>query len=127
MTRAKPPVTPEVIQQLKSSVAKRRVSHLENAYGQFHERTIDASGSAGQLMTQMNKIYTLASGMGAVMRIVAGNPVVADQFEPEDPNSEAPLRDSTISRLNNMVAAICELISDEIDIAAADFNDRGQA
>ncbi|NML61796.1 hypothetical protein HHL21_12035 [Massilia sp. RP-1-19] len=127
MSRAKPPVTPEAIEQIKAAISSRRVSHLENRYGQFHERTIDASGSAGQLMSQLNTIYTVLSGLGTVMRIVAGNPVLEDQFDPDDPTSEAPLSNLAISRLTNMTAAICELIADEIDGAAMGFNDRGQA
>lgn len=122
---AQSPVPSEVIEQIEA-ITKQRVSHLEKRYGQFDERTIDASGSAGRLMTQMNQIYTICSGLGAVMRIVAGNPVLEDAFDPDDPTGEPPLSDSAISRLTNMTAAMCEMIADGIDSTAVDFNDRGQ-
>lgn len=127
MTRAKPPVTPEAIEQIKAAISSRRVSRLENKYGQFHEATIDTSGSAGRLMTQMNSIYTVLSGLGAVLRIVSGNPVLEDAFDPDDPTSEPPLSNFAISQLTNMTAAICELIADQIDSTAADFNEQVQA
>lgn len=122
MSPAKPVVAPNDIEQIEA-IATRRVSYLENQYGQFHEGTIDASGSAGQLMTQMNSIYTVLSGLGVVMRVVAGNPVLEDAYDPDDPTSEPPLSDSAISRLQNMAAAICEMIADDIDGTAAAFND----
>lgn len=126
MSRAKPPVTPEAIEQITATIANRRVSHLENDYGQFHDRTIQASGVDGRLMTDLNRIYQICSGLGAVLRIVSGNPVLEDYFDPDDPESEAPLSARTISQLTNMAAAVCEFISDDIDATAAFFNERGK-
>lgn len=127
MSRAKNVEAPLEIDEIVAAVGQRRVSHLENRYGQFYERTIDANGSAGRLMTQMNSIYTVLSGLGAVMRIVAGNPVLEDAFDSDDLTSEPPLSNGTISQLTNMTAAICEMIADDIDSTAVSFNDRGRA
>jgi hypothetical protein len=118
---------PDTIERIQAEIAIVRRSSLEDKYGQFHEATITASGSARPLMEQMNRIYTMCSGLGVVLRIVAGNPVLEDAFDPEDSSSEPPLSATAISRLVNMSAAICEFISDEIDSSAATFNDRGQA
>lgn len=127
MTRAKASVMPEAIEQIEGAVTQCRVSHLESKYGQFHEKTIAASGPAGRLMAQLNTIYTVLSGLGAVLRIVDGNRVIADAYDPDDPASDPPLSDSVISQLTSMTGAICELIADDIDGTAVVFNERGQA
>ncbi|MFC0132001.1 hypothetical protein [Massilia eurypsychrophila] len=118
---------PDTGKRIQAEIASVRRSSLEEKYGQFHEATIAASGSAAPLIEQMNRIYTMCSGLGVVLRIVAGNPVLEDAFDPEDSSSEPPLSNTAISRLVNMSAAMCEFISDEIDSSAATFNDRGQA
>jgi hypothetical protein len=130
MSRAKPPVTPEVIEQHFAEIANRRESLLEMTYGQFRDRTIDAAdlahAGAGSLMRDLNRIFSVCHGLGTVMRIASGNDVLNDAYDPDDADSEHPLSSAAINSLTTMTAAVCEWIADDISRTADDFNAQGE-
>lgn len=103
-------------------VALPRLALLEDPYHQYPEKLIAqavAVGvSAAPYLRDLNQVAALTAGLGVVMRIMAGTPVVADQYDPADPNSEPPLSSSAINALANMGAEICELIADNISRSA---------
>ncbi|MBA5686962.1 hypothetical protein [Rugamonas apoptosis] len=103
---------------------------LEDNYMSFWESTIqqnkEASPNAGLLMERLNRIQQLCAGMGVVMRIVGGNPVLEDCYNPEDA-SEPPLSNTAISALTNMVATVCEGISEDIALTADKLNEQVRA
>lgn len=103
-----------------------KLSLLEERYEQFSPELIANSyavrASPVPYMRKLNQIFTICAGMGVVMRIVAGNPVVADSHDPNDPDSAAPLSKSAIGFLVMMTAELCEKISDDISILAGEAN-----
>lgn len=129
MSRAKPPVTPEVIEQHLAEIANHRESLLEMTYGQFHDRTIDTADrerhGAGDLMRDLNRFFSVCHGLGTVMRIASGNDVLSDSYDPDDPNCAAPLSSAAINSLTTMAATLCEWIADDISCTADRFNSRG--
>lgn len=127
MSRAKAPVTPEVLEQHVEQIAKVRLSYFEKKYPQFSDETIANAGEANRLMVDLNKIFTICTGLGVVARIVAGNDVVRDFHDEEDPESPAPLSGSAINALVTMTAEILEGVADRITRTADEFGDRGQA
>lgn len=130
MSRAKAPVTPEVIEQHIAEIANPRESLLELKYGQFNDRTIDAADrdrrGAGDLMRDLNRIFSVCRGLGTVMRIASGNDVLNDQHDPDDADSQPPLSSAAINSLTTMVAAVCEWIVEDIGCTAERFNSRGE-
>ncbi len=98
-------------------------SPLEDRYEQFPAHVIDLAEAAGTPiephLRQLNRIQLLCAGMGVVMRIVSGNPVMAACYDPQDDGTASPLSELAIGHLTNMVATMCEGISEEI-IASAD-------
>lgn len=109
----------------------QRESQLEQKYMAFWDSTIQqnekTSPNAGRLMERLNRIQQLCAGMGVVMRIVGGNPVLEDSFDPEDASTEPPLSNTAISVLTNMVATVCEGISEDIALTADKLNEQVQA
>jgi hypothetical protein len=130
MSRAKPPVTPQAIEQIQAEIVNCRESHLEMTYGQFNDATIDASDKArfgtGSLMRDLNRIFAICNGLAAVMRIVSGNDVLKDFHDPEDADSEPPLGRAAINSLVTMTAAVCEAMADDISRTSDAFNGRGE-
>lgn len=130
MSRAKPPVTPEVIEQHIAEIANQRESLLEMTYGQFNDRTIDAADrdrrGAGDLMRSLNRIFSACHGLGTVMRIASGNEVLNDLHDPDDADSQPPLSSAAINSLTTMVATVCEWIAEDISGSADRFNSRGE-
>lgn len=130
MSRAKPPVTPEAIEQCLAQIANRRKSHLEMTYGQFGDQAIDAADTAhpgaGSLMRDLNRIFSICNGMATVMRIASGNDVLMDFHNPDDADSEPPLSRAAINSLTTMVAAVCEWIGDDISRTSDHFNAQGE-
>lgn len=127
MSRAKAPVTPEVIEQHIAEIAKQRESLLEMTYGQFSDRAIDAAGrGAGGLMRDLNRIFSVCHGLGTVMRIASGNDVLNDTYDPDDADCQPPLSSAAINSLTTMAAAVCEWIAEDISCAAERFNSRGE-
>lgn len=105
-----------------------RLSAHESTYGQFFDRTIAASApGAAQLIRNMNRMHDLVSGLGVVLRIVTGNAVLTDNYNPGDPDSPAPLSATAEGMLTAMAATICEDIRDSIEARAARFNIQVQA
>lgn len=127
MSRAKTPITPEVLEQHVARIAKNRTSYLEKKYPQFSGETVAMAGEAGRLMLDLNKIFTICTGLGVVARIVAGNDVVRDFHDEDEPESAAPLSGSAINALVTMTAEILEGVADRITRTADEFGDRGQA
>lgn len=129
MSRANPPVTPEVIEENIAEISNRRASHFEMTYGQYDDQAIEAANAAhrggGRRMGDLNRIFSICQGMAAVMRIAAGNDTVADFHDPDDADSEPPLSRAAINSLTTMCAAVCEWIADDISLAADVFKDQG--
>jgi hypothetical protein len=130
MSRAKPPVTPEVIEQHVAEIANHRESHLEMTYGQFRDCTINAATraypGAGGLMREINRIFSICHGLGTVMRIAPGNDTLIDFHDPEDADSGPPLSRAAVNSSTTMVAAVCEWMADDISRTADAYNDRGE-
>lgn len=103
-------------------------SPLEAKYGVYYERTIAHAQSAlgghgpAPLMRDLNRIHQIVSGLGAVLRIVNGNAVIEDEYDPEDPNSLPPLSKTTEGMLTAMAAAMCEQLADGIEKQAGAYN-----
>jgi hypothetical protein len=130
MSRVQPPVTPEVIEQHCAEIANQRKSHLEKTYGQFYDPAIQAADAAhpgsGNLMRDLNRIFSICDGLGTVMRIASGNDVLMDFHDPDDADSEPPLSRAAINSLTTMAAAVCEWIGDDISRTADRFNGQGE-
>jgi hypothetical protein len=130
MTRAKPPVTPETVDQMQAEIAEGRQSHLESAPGQFFDRTMKAADiaypGAGGLMRDLNRVFDICNGLATVMRIVSGNDVLADFHDPEDSDSEPPLSRAAVNTLTTMTATVCEWLADDISRTSDRFNGRGE-
>lgn len=100
----------------------RRKSPHEEKYHQFDADVI-AAASAARIdpepqLELLNKVAALCAGMGVVARIIAGNCVVEDTVDPDDPNSIQPLSQVALSHLQNMIGELCEYIYEDISIAA---------
>jgi len=102
--------------------APRMLSPLEQAYGVFSDSTIQAAGRAGPLMRDLNRVQQIVAGLGAVLRIVGGNTVVADEHEPDRPSSMPPLSQTTQHVITTMAAAVCEQLADDIAARAQESN-----
>jgi hypothetical protein len=116
--RATPTAAAALQQAAQQTVLQQRVSVYEQAFGQFPEdliqQTRGASVSAEPYLRDLNRIAALTAGLGAVLRIIAGNFVVADTHDPDDSASEPPLSSYTMNVLTSMAAEVCELITDDI-------------
>lgn len=103
-------------------------SPLEAKYGVYYERTIDQAQTAlggfgpAPLMQDLNRIHQILTGIGAVLRIVSGNSVAKDEYNPEDPSSMPPLSETTEGILTAMAAAVCEQLADGIEKHATEYN-----
>lgn len=108
-------------------------SPLEAKYGVYYDRTIEQAQATmrgdgpAPLMQDLNRIHQIVAGLGAVLRIVNGNVVVQDEYDPEDPDSMPSLSKTTECMLTAMAAAMCEQIAEDIQIRAASYNKRGPA
>lgn len=105
-----------------------RKSTLEEKHEHFLPSLIDraekAQTSAVPLMRDLNRIRVLCACMGTVMRIVSGNLVLEDGYDPTDGNSEPPLSDLAIGNLTDMVALLCESINADIAARAWEFDEQ---
>lgn len=127
MSRGKAPVAPEVLEQHIEQIVKSRASYLEKKYPQFGDSTVENAGDAARLMSDLNSAFTICTGLGVVARIVAGNDVVRDFHDEEDPGSAVPLSSSAINALVTLTAEILEGLADRITRTADDYGDRGPA
>ena len=111
-----------------NTVQLPRTSIFEDTFGQFYDRTIEATAQASvpaaQFMKDLNQIHQIVSGLGVVMRIVTGNGVLADNYIADDPDCPAPLSRMAEGMLTAMAAAMCERIRDDIEHRAESFNAR---
>jgi hypothetical protein len=110
---------------------RKPVSPLEQDYGLFLDRTIEAADrlkigqlSAGLLMRDLNRMHQVVAGMGVVLRIVTGNSVLEDEFDPDVPGSAPPLSKTAEGMLTAMAAAMCEAMRDNMERRATDYNDQ---
>ncbi|MGZ8339112.1 MAG: hypothetical protein ACXW2U_05305 [Telluria sp.] len=127
MSRPKNVKAPIAIEEIVAAVRRARISYFEKTYAQFDDNIVlDAAGS-GQLTRDLNRIFSICSGLGVVARFIVGNDVVTDFHDPEDPDSQPPLSRSAINAMTTMIAATCEWICDDISLTADDLNDRGPA
>lgn len=125
MSRAKVPVTPEVLEQHVERIVRSRTSHFEKRYPQFSDEMVASAGEAAQLMRAFNHAFSVCNGLSVVARIIAGNDVVRDFHDPDDPDCAAPLSGSAINALNTMTAALLERLTEDINQTADEYGDRG--
>jgi len=111
------------------TAARTRVSPLEQDYGLFYDRTIQAADKArpgrlgaGFLMLDMNRMHQVVAGLGVVLRIVAGNSVLEDEFDPAVPSSSPPLSKAAVGMLTAMAASMCEEVCESMEQRATDYN-----
>ena len=111
------------------TAARTPVSPLEQDYAPFYGETIEAAYrlekgrlSAAWLMGDMNRMHQVVAGLGVVLRIVAGNSVLEDQFDPSTPGSAPPLSRSAVGALTAMAASMCEEMCEGVERRAADYN-----
>ena len=108
-------------------LAPRRRSEFEKSFGQFADSTIEAAEPSSQgLMRELNQIHQIVGGLGAVLRIVEGNGVMVDNFDPQDPDSIPPLSRTTEGLLTTMAAVICERLGADIELLADHHNERAE-
>lgn len=109
---------------LPASLAKTqaRTSLFEASYPLFPDALVSKADAAhvscGPLMNRLNRINVLCAGLSTVMRIIAGNQVAGDFYEPEDPDSEVPLSVTAIASLASLSAEVLDMVAGEIDGAA---------
>lgn len=101
----------------------QRKSAYEDTYGQFTDTVMQTYPDSASLMRDLNRICTITSGLGALLRVVAGNVVLADCYDPADESAEPPLGEHTISSLTTMAAAVCEMMADHISASAEVYNE----
>jgi hypothetical protein len=106
-----------------------KTAAFDQTFGTFYDSTIAANhpkNGPGMLMKDLNRYQQLAAGLGAVLRIVNANGVMADEHDPQDPGSAPPppISRTTESLLLAMAAAVCEQMVDSIDARALEYNDR---
>ncbi len=105
-----------------SSAAKNVLSPLEQDYSLFGDSDIEraASGTRG-LLKSLNRMHQVAAGLGVVLRIVVGNAVLEDEFDPTAPGSAAPLSKASVSMLTAMAATLCEEMRDKMEQRAETY------
>lgn len=89
-------------------------SVFEDRFEQFTDRLMAAHVGAAPLMRDLNRVATISAGLGTVLRIVAGNVVAQDNFNPDDPDSAPPLSQGAVCNLVAMAAAVCEQMNDSV-------------
>jgi hypothetical protein len=98
------------------------VSSLELECGVFSDETIEAANDAGRLMQDLNRAHQILSGLGVVLRIVAGNGALRDEYDPSEEGSTPPLSETAEGQLVIMAATICEQMRDHVELRAARYN-----
>lgn len=105
------------------------VSPLEQTYAPFYDQTIEAAESlssgrpgAGWLMRDMNRMHQVVAGLGVVLRIIAGNSVLEDEFGMGTRGNALPLSRAAVSMLTAMAASMCEEMCEGVERRANDYN-----
>jgi hypothetical protein len=116
------------------TAARTLVSPLEKDYAPFDDQAIEAADSvrrgrlgAGFLMRDMNRMHQVVAGLGVVLRIVAGNSVLEDEFDTGKPGSAPPLSRAAVSMLTAMAASMCEEMCEGVERRANDYNSEVQS
>ncbi len=105
-----------------SSASKNVLSPLERDYALFDERDIEHAAPGAQgLLKGLNRMHQVAAGLGVVLRIVVGNAVLEDEFDPTVPGSAAPLSKASVSMLTAMAATLCEEMCDKMEQRAETY------
>lgn len=99
-----------------------RVSPLEEEYGVFFDTTIEAAGQAASLMRDMNRAHQIISGLGIVLRMVAGNAALHEEYDPAVQGSTPPLSKVAEGALVAMAASMCEQMRDQLEQRAMRCN-----
>jgi hypothetical protein len=102
----------------------QRPCALEDEYGQFSASVMERNIASAPLMRDLNRVFQIVSGLGVVLRIVGGNDILKDGFEPGT-DSEPPLSNTAIAMLESMAATVCEMIADDISATANGYRIRG--
>ena len=99
-----------------SSTAKNVLSPLEQDFGLFDKREFEeAAPGTRRLLVDLNRMHQVVAGVGVVLRIVAGNTVLEDEFDPAALGGTAPLGKSAIGALTAMAATLCEEMRDKLE------------
>jgi hypothetical protein len=106
----------------QAAPAAAAVSPFENAYGVFFEETIDRAQDAGRLMQDLNRAHQILSGLGVVLRIVAGNGALRDEYDPSVEAGAPPLTQLAEGQLVAMAATLCEQMRDQVEMRAMSYN-----
>lgn len=104
-------------------MSARTVPMLEQECGIFFDETIAAANDAGRLMQDLNRAHQILSGLGVVLRIVASNGALRDEYEPGVAGSVPPLSGTAEGQLVIMAATICEQMRDHVELRAARYNE----
>ena len=84
------------------------------------DKDVQAAAQAGKitnsepLVRQLNSAMRVLTGLSVLINVVGNNPVLKEQFNPEDQDSIPPLSPYATSVLLNLAAEICELSSNDI-------------
>lgn len=103
------------------------LSPLEKEHGIFSTSTMaEAPGTAARLMGSMNRTHQIISGLGVVLRIVAGNAAIEDAYDPVIEGSMPPLSRYAQGELVAMAASMCEQMRDQMEDLALRAGARGE-
>ena len=84
------------------------------------DKAVQAAAQAGKitnsepLVRQLNSTMRVLTGLSVLINIVGNNPVLKEQFDPQDQDSIPPLSPYATSVLLNLAAEICEISSNDI-------------
>lgn len=105
-----------------SLATKNMLSPLEQDFALFGKRDVEkAAPGARGLLVDLNRMHQVVAGVGVVLRIVAGNSVLEDEFDPAIPDGAAPLGKSAIGTLTAMAATLCEEMRDKLERRAETY------
>lgn len=105
-----------------SSAEKKILSPLEQDFSLFGKCDVEGAvpGTRG-LLVDLNRMHQVVAGVSVVLRIVAGNSVLEDEFDPAAPGGAAPLGKSAIGALTAMAATLCEEMRDKLEQRAETY------
>lgn len=105
-----------------SSTSKNILSALEQDYSLFGKRDVEEAvrGTRG-LLVDLNRMHQVVAGVSVVLRIVAGNSVLEDEYDPVAPAGATPLSKSAIGALTAMAATLCEETRDKLEQRAETY------
>jgi len=78
-------------------------------------------------MREMNRMHQVVAGLGVVLRIVGGNSVLEDEYDPAAPGSTPPLTKAAVGMLTAMAASMCEEMCGSMERRATFYNSEVKA